>query len=244
MEKEPEVSNTLYISRISDKVGINKLKIHIFAYFSQYGQILDISAHRGLKRRGQAWVTYETIESAINAKKDLNNIIIFNSPIKVSFASKRNIATLKLYGIYNPYGRKKETINDNEIEKLTKGPIPYHWDVDMKDENEDEELTVIKPLTRTTEPVAISPYDMSKMSLQEPNKILFVQNIPEETDKSVLEFLFQQYPGFIECRVLPGKGTMAFVEYENEDQSGTALAELNGFEIEDNHKLTIQYAKK
>ena len=85
---------------------------------------------------------------------------------------------------------------------------------------------------------------MPKLLLQEPNKILFVQNIPEDTDKSILEFLFRQYPGFVECRILPGKGTMAFIEYENEDQAGIALTELNSFEIEDNHKLTIQYAKK
>lgn len=236
-----DVSNTLYINRISEKASVDKIKLYIFTYFSQYGQILDISAHRGLKRRGQAWVTFESIESAISAKRGLNNIILFDTPIQIKFAKKRNIATLKLYGSYNPYGRKKETIKESEAEKLAIGPIPFHMDIEMRDDNEDIPLTVIKPLAKSVQPVIVAP---SEISLQETNKILFVQNIPEGVDKTTLDFIFGQYPGYVECRVLPGKGTMAFVEYENEEQSGTALSQLNGIEIDDGAYITIQYAKK
>lgn len=33
-----------------------------------------------------------------------------------------------------------------------------------------------------------------------PNKILFVQNLPEATTQNMLQLLFQQYPGFMEVR--------------------------------------------
>ena len=92
--------------------------------------------------------------------------------------------------------------------------------------------------------IHFSPVAYRKYSEMLSRILFFVQNIPEDTDKSILDFLFQQFPGFVECRVLPGKGTMAFVEYENEEQSGTVLSQLNGFEIEDDRRITIQYAKK
>lgn len=234
-----QVSNTLYIKRINDNVSINQLILHVFAYFSPYGQIIDISASKAIKKRGQAWVTYQNIESAINAKRDLNGIYIFSTPISIQFAKKRNINTLKLNGTYNPYGRRKEIIQDNEVRKLTTGPIPYHWDIDMG--GDDEEVTeMVRPLVQKISQEIVE--ETPKVTLQAPNKILFIQNIPENTDKAVLDFLFGQFPGFVEVRTLPGKQTIAFVEYKTEEQSAVAIQELNGFEIE-NHHLTIQFSK-
>lgn len=234
-----QVSNTLYINRINDNVSINQLILHVFAYFSPYGQILDISASKAIKKRGQAWVTYQNIESAINAKRDLNGIYIFSTPINIQFAKKRNVNTLKLNGTYNPYGRPKEKIQDAEIRKLTTGPIPYHWDIDMGG-NEESITELVKPIVQkiTEEPAEETP----KITLQAPNKILFIQNIPVDTDKQVLDFLFGQMPGFVELRTSPGLKTIAFAEYENEDNAAVAMRELNGFEIED-HRLTIQFSK-
>lgn len=37
-----------------------------------------------------------------------------------------------------------------------------------------------------------------------PNKLLFVQNLPEATTGQMLTMLFQQYPGFMEVRVVCG----------------------------------------
>lgn len=36
-----------------------------------------------------------------------------------------------------------------------------------------------------------------------PNKILFVQNLPEATNSQMLSMLFQQFPGFKEVRRAP-----------------------------------------
>ena len=33
-----------------------------------------------------------------------------------------------------------------------------------------------------------------------PNKILFVENLPEGTNEAMLTMLFQQFPGFVEVR--------------------------------------------
>lgn len=49
-----------------------------------------------------------------------------------------------------------------------------------------------------------------------PNKILFVQNIPDDYDVESLSAIFGRYEGFKEVRLVPGRKGLAFVEYEAE----------------------------
>jgi RNA recognition motif-containing protein len=76
---------------------------------------------------------------------------------------------------------------------------------------------------------------------------LFIENIPENVgkgkDSKILDILFQNYPGFKEVRLVPNKPGIAFVEYNNELQSSTAMSSLQGFKMYDQH-LKITFAKK
>lgn len=58
-----------------------------------------------------------------------------------------------------------------------------------------------------------------------PNKIIFVQNLPEEYDVDSLEAIFRRYDGFKEVRLVPGRRGIAFVEYEAE--AGAIIAKEN-----------------
>ena len=49
-----------------------------------------------------------------------------------------------------------------------------------------------------------------------PNKILFVQNLPEEYGVEGLTAIFGRFEGFREVRLVPGRKGIAFVEYEAE----------------------------
>ncbi|KAK2566415.1 U2 small nuclear ribonucleoprotein B'' [Acropora cervicornis] len=77
-----------------------------------------------------------------------------------------------------------------------------------------------------------------------PNSILFLTNLPNETTELMLSMLFNQFPGFKEVRLVPGRSDIAFVEFENEVQSGTAKEALQGFRITPSHAMKISYAKK
>lgn len=79
---------------------------------------------------------------------------------------------------------------------------------------------------------------------QEPNNILFLTSLPEETNEAMLTLLFNQFPGFKEVRLIPGRSDIAFVEFENEYQSGAAKEALNGFNLSPTHKMRITFAKK
>jgi RNA recognition motif-containing protein len=49
-----------------------------------------------------------------------------------------------------------------------------------------------------------------------PNKILFVQNLPDEYDIDSLTAIFGRFEGFREVRLVPGRRGIAFIEYESE----------------------------
>lgn len=99
---------------------------------------------------------------------------------------------------------------------------------------------------------------------QPPNQILFLTNLPDETSEMMLSMLFNQYdilhfhfksntnkinlfyrfPGFKEVRLVPNRHDIAFVEFENELQSGAAKDALQGFKITPTHAMKISFAKK
>lgn len=76
-----------------------------------------------------------------------------------------------------------------------------------------------------------------------PNRTLFVENLPTEANDTMLAMLFRQYPGFQEVRLIPGRN-VAFVDYQNEYQSGMAMQGLQGFAMTPEVKLRLSYARK
>ncbi|GKV09555.1 hypothetical protein SLEP1_g21039 [Rubroshorea leprosula] len=60
----------------------------------------------------------------------------------------------------------------------------------------------------------------------------------------MLQLLFAQYPGFKEVRMIEAKPGIAFVEYEDEEQSGVAMQALQGFKIAPQFPMPISFAKK
>ena len=77
-----------------------------------------------------------------------------------------------------------------------------------------------------------------------PNPILFVENLPDQVNEMMLSMLFQQFPGYKEVRLVPGKAGIAFVEFENEVQSGVAMNGLQSFKITPTNLMKITYAKR
>lgn len=57
-------------------------------------------------------------------------------------------------------------------------------------------------------------------------------------------FIIFRFPGFKEVRLVPNRHDIAFVEFENEMQSGAAKDALQGFKITPTHAMKISFAKK
>ncbi|KAH7542785.1 hypothetical protein FEM48_Zijuj02G0211000 [Ziziphus jujuba var. spinosa] len=84
----------------------------------------------------------------------------------------------------------------------------------------------------------------SSQEASAPNNILFIENLPLETNSMMLELLFRQYPGFKEVRIIEAKPGIAFVEFEDDVQSSMAMQALQGFKITPQNPMAITFAKK
>lgn len=77
-----------------------------------------------------------------------------------------------------------------------------------------------------------------------PNKILFLENLPSQCNTAMLKMLFMQYEGYVESRMVPGKPGIAFVEFKDQFQAGTAKDALQNFKMTETHKMKISFAKQ
>lgn len=77
-----------------------------------------------------------------------------------------------------------------------------------------------------------------------PNKILFLTELPEDTNEMLLTGVFDQFPGFKEVRLIPGRQDIAFIEYDTEAQAAEARTKLQGYKVKETHALQIAFAKK
>lgn len=70
-----------------------------------------------------------------------------------------------------------------------------------------------------------------------PNKILFVQNLPDNYDVDSLTSIFGRFQGFREVRLVPGRTGIAFVEYEEKEGAIDAKERTAGMTLGDEGKV-------
>jgi U2 small nuclear ribonucleoprotein B'' len=76
-----------------------------------------------------------------------------------------------------------------------------------------------------------------------PNKTLFLRDLPEDYGKDMLAIIFRRYPGFREIRLVPGRNTIAFAEYEDETGATAAKEALANLELS-SQKIKITYQRQ
>ena len=74
--------------------------------------------------------------------------------------------------------------------------------------------------------------------------ILFVQGLPPGTTEAMLGLLFEQFPGYVEARLVPARPGIAFVEFGSPGQAGAARAGLDGFKVTGEHSMVVSFAKQ
>ena len=73
-----------------------------------------------------------------------------------------------------------------------------------------------------------------------PNKILFLQNLPETVTKDQLNALFSQHPNLHEVRLVPSKKDIAFVEYLDEGSATVAKDALHNYKLDGENKIKVK----
>ncbi|XP_037092160.1 U1 small nuclear ribonucleoprotein A-like [Pollicipes pollicipes] len=232
MENRP--NQTIYINNLNEKVKKTDLKKSLYAIFSQFGQILEIVALKNLKMRGQAFVVFKDISSATNALRSMQGFPFYEKPMRIQYCKSESDAVAKLKGTYVERPKRKEPLN-KKVKKRAAAAPPAAAPAPVA--RAAPRPVPVAPAVPLVQPPVVVPE-------QPPNQILFLTSLPEETNEMMLQMLFNQFPGFKEVRLVPGRHDIAFVEFENEIQSTAAKNALQGFKITHSHAMKIAFAKK
>ncbi|CDO92539.1 unnamed protein product [Kluyveromyces dobzhanskii CBS 2104] len=88
---ETEPKNTLYVKNLNDQIKPQTLKESLYMLFATYGEVIKISTTP--KQRGQAFITFKTVDEANLALLSLKEEPFFNKPLKLQF-SKQNTSKI------------------------------------------------------------------------------------------------------------------------------------------------------
>eukprot|EP00930_Biecheleria_cincta_P103508 TRINITY_DN954_c0_g1_i1.p1 TRINITY_DN954_c0_g1~~TRINITY_DN954_c0_g1_i1.p1 ORF type:complete len:259 (-),score=60.04 TRINITY_DN954_c0_g1_i1:25-801(-) len=253
-------NQTLYVNNLNDKINVETLKKSLREVFAAFGGIIDIIAMKSLKRRGQAWIIFKETSAATNSLKSLQGFPFYNKPMRIMYAKTKSDVVAKADGTY--VERPKKIVKREDLRKgktATAAPAPEERTFQAS--TPAATRTAAPPVTpsqkniqdrigwnpnQTAGPASGSGAQAAapkQAAPSEPNKTLFVENLPGEATDTMLSMLFRQYPGFQEVRLIAGRG-VAFVDYQNEYQAGMAMQGLQGFAMTPEVKLILTYARK
>uniref|UniRef100_A0A2K5EL21 U1 small nuclear ribonucleoprotein A n=1 Tax=Aotus nancymaae TaxID=37293 RepID=A0A2K5EL21_AOTNA len=254
---ETHPNHTIYINNLNQKIKKDELKKSLYAIFSQFGQILGILVSRSLKMRGQAFVIFKEVSSATKALRSMQGFPFYDKPMRIQYAKTDSDIIAKMKGTFVERDRKREKGKPKSQETpaakkavqggaaapvvgAVQGPPPYMPPPGM-----------IPPPGLA--PGQIPPGAMPSQQLMPgqmppaqplsenpPNHILFLTNLPEETNELMLSMLFNQFPGFKEVVW----HDVAFLQFDNEVQAGAARDALQDFKITQNNAMKISFAEK
>ncbi|KAK5132406.1 hypothetical protein LTR08_009089 [Meristemomyces frigidus] len=206
---------SVYINGLNEKIKIPELIEGIRGIFGECGPIIEIIAKKSLKRRGQAFVVYESVEDAQDAITALQDFILFDKQIHVEFAKTRSDHTvLREDGEEALQQHKTTRLADKDRKNAIEEAAAEAARVEAAKRPAPEEL--VDRSAKAAKPAQAAGGVVPDEYLP-PNKVLFLRELPEDYGKDALTTIWSRFPGFKELRVVPGRKGIAFVEYEDED---------------------------
>ncbi|KAH8202988.1 hypothetical protein TruAng_002822 [Truncatella angustata] len=237
---------TVYVRNLEERVKPEPLREALEAIFGEYGNIIDIVAKTNLKAKGQAFIVFDNPESALKAVEEVQGFELFEKPIQVALARTRSDATVKTTGNDDEFehhkrrrlaekDKKKAAEAAQEQQRLKRPGAAPAQDARPAKAARPGGLKSTAPGANTVVPDEYLP----------PNKILFVQNLPDDYDVEALTAIFGRYEGFREVRLVPGRRGIAFVEYEAEAGAITAKENTAGMALADGTKfMKVTYQRQ
>ncbi|KAL2135889.1 hypothetical protein VTI74DRAFT_6488 [Chaetomium olivicolor] len=230
---------TVYVRNLEERVKPEPLKQALRTIFSEYGNVIDIVAKTNLKAKGQAFVVFDKPESALAAIEEVHGFELFDKPMQVALARTRSDATVMLTGNEEEFDAhkrrrmaekdKKKALETAEEQKRLKRPMAG---APAEGARPSKNARGAGLKSTGAGPVAVVPDEYLP-----PNRILFVQNLPDDFDKDALTAIFGRFEGFREVRTVPGRSGIAFVEYEAESGAITAKENTAGMPLKNGEKI-------
>lgn len=230
--------------------------------FKQFGNVVDIVIKTNLRAKGQAFVVYDKEDSAKEAIEEIDGFPLFDKPMRLAMAKSRSDKTVAL-------NSSPEDLEAHKQHRLAeKGlPLPRYPQrcqlclLTQAPHIEKKKAAQAAGEQRNGKRAAQDQHDRpSKIAKSSglkstsvpqsavipdeylpPNKILFLQNVPEDYTVEGLTAIFGRFDGFKEVRTVPGRKGIAFVEYDAEAGAVSAKESTGGMTLGDRViKVTYQ----
>ncbi|KAK5697497.1 hypothetical protein LTR97_007635 [Elasticomyces elasticus] len=104
-------SQSLYIRNLPEKLPKADLRRELYILFSTYGPVLDVTALKTAKMRGQAHVLFRETHSATQALRALRGFEVGGREMRIEYAKKRSDTLAKLTGTFGQPSSKTDTSN-------------------------------------------------------------------------------------------------------------------------------------
>jgi RNA recognition motif-containing protein len=88
----------VYVRNLEERIKVDQLKEALTELFGEYGEIIDIVAKTNLKAKGQAFIVFDSTESAQKAIDEVQGFELFEKPMQLAFAKTRSDASVKRSG--------------------------------------------------------------------------------------------------------------------------------------------------
>lgn len=232
--------STVYVQNLEERVKLETLLEALKILFSEYGAVVDIVAKKRLRARGQAFIVFDRPEDAENAMSNMQGFQLFGKPMKTAMARTSSDKSVQMKGTNDDFAMHKK---HRQEEKVKRQALE---DADGQERLRGQTRGSEKRIGRTTKAAGVkSTNGMTSTVIPDeylpPNKILFLQNVPDEYDVDALTALFGRFEGLIEVRVVPTRRGIAFVEYEAESGAIAAKESISGMTLGDKViKVTYQ----
>lgn len=193
-----DAGQTLYIQNLNEKVKLETMKATLTNLFSNYGTVLSVTSHTNLRMRGQAFVALDNVQAADKARREAHLFPLYGKAMKISFAKSKSDAVV-VQEHKEQGGQESEEFKQHKEQRLEHKKMARRGNVLRRRELENKIRAKRAAAGEIAEP-AKAAAATSKRPQQEmpdeylpPNKMLFLQNIPEGVGKGELESLFSAY---------------------------------------------------
>jgi len=210
---------------LEERVKPETLVESLRAIFSEFGNVVDIVAKKNVKAKGQAFVVFDDPQSAQNAVEEIQGFELFEKPMRVAMARTRSDKTVEMNG--NPEELEAHK-RHRQAEKDKKKALEAAED--QRQLKRGAGTAAEGRPSKSARPSGLKSTSVATSAVVPdeylpPNKIIFLQNIPDEYDVEALTTIYGRFDGFREVRLVPGRKGIAFVEYDAEQ--GAIMAKEN-----------------
>lgn len=241
-------NKTLYVRNLDESIKLPILKQDLQTIFSQFGTVTNVIAHKNIRMRGQAFVVFADQLAAEKALGAVQEFPFHGKQMEVHYAKTQSDDTVKRE-------RGEEEFEQHKKQRLqVKGASIFMegrllTSVEMK--KAAEEAKKARQALPTSAAAAAAAQRKQPRPAQPaipshhlpPNKVLFLQNLPDSTTKEQLVQIYGQFDGFREVRMVPGRKGIAFVEYDMEGQAGLARVNTVKLVLED-RQVSVTFQRK